>query len=174
MALVCISSQSIGYISDLHDDPLSWVMPLLWFFQKNALSTVALCVCPVQSCCQVFFSCHLMFKGDLKNFHLYNLHSLSVSIFESVLWLVHSHHSRTMFRVSCHRCGTHHGPPSMILFPSILSHHPGNSFRNKNLIPWDLYSLMTDSLALNIGSHHWPLIDRIDWVFKIRRSIHTQ
>ena len=40
-------------------------------------------------------------------------------------------------------------------------------------VPSDLYDLMTDSLALDIGSHHWPLIDRIDWVFDIRTSIHT-
>ena len=30
------------------------------------------------------------------------------------------------------------------------------------------------SISLEIGSHHWPLIDRIDWVFDIRTSIHTQ
>ena len=71
-----------------------------------------------------------MFKGDLKNFYLYSLHSLCVSIFESVLWLLHSHHSRTMFWVSCCRCGTHHGPPSMILPPSTSTHHLGNTLRN--------------------------------------------
>ena len=32
MALICISFQSIGYSSDLHDDPFSWVTPLLWVF----------------------------------------------------------------------------------------------------------------------------------------------
>ena len=30
------------------------------------------------------------------------------------------------------------------------------------LVPWDLYASMTDSLTLNIGSHHWTLIDRLD------------
>ena len=68
MALVYTSCQSIGYLADLRDNPLSWVMSLLWVFQKNALSTVALCVCLVQSCCQVFLSCRPMFKGDLKKF----------------------------------------------------------------------------------------------------------
>ena len=131
MALVYTSCQPIGYSSDLHDDPLSWAMSILWVFQKNSLSTVALCVCPVQSCCQVFLSCRPMFKGDLKKFYLCSLHSLCVSIFESVIWLLHSHHSRTMFRVSCHRCGTHHGPPSMRLFPSTSAHHPRNSLRNE-------------------------------------------
>ena len=119
-------------------------------------------------------SCRLMFKGDLKKFYLCSLHSLCVSIFESVIWLLHTYNSRTIFRVSCHRCGTHHGPPSMRPFLSTLAHHLGNSLRNKNLVPWDLYALMTDSLALDIDSHHWPLIDRIDWVFDIRTSIHTQ
>ena len=47
MALVCISFQSIGYSADLCDDPLSFVMPLLWVFQKNAFSVVTLCVCLV-------------------------------------------------------------------------------------------------------------------------------
>ena len=120
------------------------------------------------------FSCCLMFKGKLKKFFLYSQNSPCVSTFESVLWLLHSHHSRTMFRVLCHRCGTHHGPPSMRLFPSALAHHPGTSLRNKNLVPWDLYALMKYALALDIGSHHRPLIDRVDWVFDIRTSIHTQ
>ena len=130
MALVYTSCQSIGYLDDLHDNPLSWIMSLLWVFQKNALSTVALCVCPIYSCCQVFLSCFPMFKGDLKKFYLCSLHSLCVSIFESFLWLLHSHNSRTMFRVSCRRCGTHHGPPSTRLFSLTSTHHTGNSLRN--------------------------------------------
>ena len=173
MALVCISFQSIGYSADLHDDPLSWVMPLLWVFQKNALSTVILFVCLLVMLPSLLSS-RLMFKGKLKKFYLCSQNSLSVSTFESILWLLHSHHSRTMFRVLCHRCGTHHGPPSTRLFPSTSAHHLGNSLRNKNLVPWDLYALMTDSLALDIGSNHRPLIDRIDWVFDARTSIHTQ
>ena len=42
------------------------------------------------------------------------------------------------------------------------------------LVPWDLYASMTDSLTLDIGSHHWHLIDRFDWVFDIKSSLHTQ
>ena len=113
-------------------------------------------------------------QREIEEVYLCNQNSLYVSTFESVLWLLHSHHSRTMFQVSFRRCGTHHGPPSTRLFPSTSAHHPGNSLRNKKLVLWDLYALMIDFLALDIGSHHWPLIDRIDWVFKIRTSIHTQ
>ena len=119
-------------------------------------------------------SCRPMFKRKLKKFYLYSWNSLYVSTFESGLWFLHSHNSRTMFWVSCHRFGTHHGPPSTILFPSTSTHHPRNSLRNKNLVPWDLYALMTNSLALDIGSHHWPLIHRIEWVFDIKTSIRTQ
>ena len=103
-------------------------------------------------------SCHPMFKGDPKKFYLCNPHSPCVSIFESSIWLLHSHHSRTMFWVSCRRCGTHHGPPSTRLFLLTLAHHPGNSLRNKNLVPWYLYASIKDSLSLDIGSHHRPLI----------------
>ena len=112
-------------------------------------------------------------KGNLKNFYLCSLHSLCVSIFELVIWLLHSYHSRTMFRVLCHWCGTHHGPPSMRLFSSTLAHHLGTSLRNKKLVPWDLYALMTDPHAFNKGSHHWYLIERLNWVFNIKSSIHT-
>ena len=152
---------------------LSWVMPLLWVFQKNALSTVALCVCPIQSCCQVFLSCRSMFKGDLKKYYLYSLHSLCVSIFELVIWLLHSHHSRTMFWVSCRWCGTHHVPPSTRLLPSTSTHHLGNSLRNK-------FSTLR-SICLNdifYRSRHrltsFPLIDRINRLFNIKAYIHTQ
>ena len=101
-------------------------------------------------------------QREVEEVYLYSQNSLRVSNFESFLWLLHSHHSRTMFRVSCRRCGTHYGPPSTRLSPVTSAHHPGNSLRNKKLVPWDLYALMIDSLALDIGSHHWPLIDRID------------
>ena len=43
-----------------------------------------------------------------------------------------------------------------------------------NLVPWDLYASMTDSLALNIGSHNWPLIKIFHWVFNVKTSIHNQ
>ena len=112
-------------------------------------------------------------QREIEEVYLCSQNNIYVSTFESILWLLHSHHSRTLFQISCHRCGTHHGPPSMRLFPSTSVHHPGTSLRNKNLVPWDLYALMTDSLVLDIGSHHWPFIDRIKWVFDIRTYIHN-
>ena len=95
-----------------------------------------------------------MFKGKLEKFYLCSQNSLCVSTFESVLWLLCSEFRvKTMFQVSCRRCGTHHGPPSTRVFPSTSAHRLGTSLRNKNLVPWDLYALMEDSLALDIGSH---------------------
>ena len=73
--------------------------------------------------------------------------------FELVLWLHHTENSITLFRIMCFQCGIHHVPPSTRLFMSTLDHHPGISFRNK-LVPLDMYALMIDSLALDIGSHH--------------------
>ena len=70
-------------------------------------------------------------QRKVEEVYLCSQNSLYVSTFESVLWLLHSHHSRTMFQVSCHRCGTHHGPPSTRLFLSTSAHHLGNSLRNK-------------------------------------------
>ena len=118
-------------------------------------------------------SCRPMFKGKLKKFYFCSQNSLCFNTFGSVLWLPYSHHSRTVFWVSCHECGTHHGPPSTRLFPSTSTHLPRNSLRKKKLVPWDLYALMIDSLALDIGSYHWPLIEIIDWVFDIRKPIRT-
>ena len=43
-----------------------------------------------------------------------------------------------------------------------------------SLVPWGMYALMIDFLALNKGSHHWPLIEILCWVFDIKTSIHTQ
>ena len=112
-------------------------------------------------------------QREVEEVYLCSQNSLCVSTFESVLWLPHSHHSRTMFWVLFHRCGTHHSPPSTRLFPLTSAHHQRSSLRNQKLVPCDLYAFMTDSLMLDIGSHHWPLIDRINWVFNIRTSIHT-
>ena len=174
MVLVCISFQSIGYSTDLCDDPLSWVMELLLSLSKECIVHCRIVYLSCLVMLPSLLSCRLTFKGKLKNFYLCSQNGLCVSTFESVLWLPHSHHSKTLFWVSCRRCGTHHGPPSTRLFSSTSTHHPGNSLRNKYLVPWDLYALMTYSLALDICSHHWPLIDRIDWVFDIKTSIHTQ
>ena len=78
-----------------------------------------------------FFVVSLDVQREVEKVYLCSQNSLCVSTFESVLWLPHPHHSRTLFRVSCRRCGIHHGPPSMRLFMSTSAHHPGNSLRNK-------------------------------------------
>ena len=44
-----LQHHSIGYSANLCDDPLSWVMSILWVFQKNALS-----------CRIVYLSCLVM------------------------------------------------------------------------------------------------------------------
>ena len=77
-------------------------------------------------------SCRPMFKGDLKKCRLCSPHSLCISILESFIWLLHAHHSITMFWVLCRRCGTHHGLPSMRLFLSTSANHPRNSLRNND------------------------------------------
>ena len=93
--------------------------------------------CPLSHCVFVLFIHATKYfvvppnvQREVEEFYLYSQKNLCVSTFESVLWLLHSHHSRTMFWVLCHWCGTHHGPPSMRLFPSTSGHHPGNSLRN--------------------------------------------
>ena len=93
-------------------------------------------------------SCHPMFKGKLKKFYLCSQNSLCVSTLKSVLWLIHSHHSKTMFWVSFHQCGTHYGPPSMRLFPLTSAHHPGNSLRNQ-------FSTLRSVCLNDRFSHSW-------------------
>ena len=93
--------------------------------------------CPPSYCVFVWFS-HAAksfvvlpdVQREVEEVYLYSQNSLRVSTFESVLWLPYSYHSRTLFQVSCHRCGIHHGPPSTRLFLSNSTHHPGISLRN--------------------------------------------
>ena len=138
---------------------MSHVTPLS--LSKNTLSIVALWSTTSSQCCQVF--CHAAWcpNGSWKFTSIVKTTFVSVP-FESVLWLHHTQNSRTLFQVSCHRCAINHHHPSTRLFLSTSDHHPGISLRNKNIVPWDMYALMTDYLALDIGSHHWPLIDRFD------------
>ena len=79
-------------------------------------------------------SCYLMFKREnfLRVYTCSQNKFFESVTFELVLWLHHTQNSRTLFLVLCHQCGNHHGPPSMRLFPSTSSHHPGNSLRKKN------------------------------------------
>ena len=116
--------------------------------------------------------CRPMFKGDLKKFYLCNKHNLCVSTFESFLWLHHTQNSITLFRFSCHRCGI-----IMALLQRDCSYRIQLIIQElvleTMLVPWGLYALMTDSLTLDIGSHHQTLIERFNWVFEIKLYIHT-
>ena len=69
-------------------------------------------------------------QKEVEKVYLCSQNSLCVSTFELVLWLPHSHHSRTLFRVSCRQCGIHHGSPSTRLFLSTSTHYPVISLRN--------------------------------------------
>ena len=166
--------QSIGYSACFRVDPLSWVMPLLWV-SRRMHCPLSHCVPPRQFNASKSSVVSLNVQREfMLRFYTCSQNKFFVSVnFDSILWLHYTQNSRTLFRVSCHRCGIHHGPPLTRLFLSTSAHHPGISLRNK-LVPWDLYALMIDSLTLDIGSHHWPLIERFDWVFDIKSSIHTQ
>ena len=158
--------QSIGYSSCFQVDPLSWVMSLLWVFQRMhcMLLHYVLVSAWFSQCCQVF--CHVTWcsKGSWK--FTFAIKTTFVLVpFESVLWLWCSQHSRTLFWVSCRRCGIHHGLSSMRLFLSTSDHHLRISPRNKNIVHWDLYTLMKYSLTLGIGSHHRPWIKIFNWLF---------
>ena len=86
----------------------------------------------VNSILESIWSCRPMFKGKSCWYFTPAVKQHFVSVtFESVLWLHHTQNSITLFLVSCCRCGIHHGPPSTRLFLSTLSHHLGNSLRNK-------------------------------------------
>ena len=128
MALVCISFSQLDKSACLWADPFSWVMSLLWVFQKNALSIVTSCSTSSSQCCQVFCHATRCSKGSWKFTSVVKTTSVLVS-FESVLHLHYLQHSRTLFQVSCRWCGIHHGPPSMTLFLSTSACHPGISLR---------------------------------------------
>ena len=117
--------QWIGYSACLWVDPLSWVMSLSWVFQRMHC-LMPYCVPPCQVNAAKSFVVFLDVQRDFWKFTY-----ATKTTFESVLWLIYLQHSKNFFWVSCHRCGTHHGPPSMRLFLSTSAHHPGISLRNK-------------------------------------------
>ena len=107
---------------------MSHVTPLS--LSKNALSNVVLCSALSSQCYQVFFRATRCSKGSWKFTSTVKTTFVSVP-FESVLWLHHLQHSKSLFWVSFRRCWIHHGPPSTRLFLSNSTHHPGISLRNK-------------------------------------------
>ena len=132
MALVCISFSQLGIqlvSKSIH-------------FHESCHSFESLKDCIVR--CRIVFRlvksmllsirlCRLMFKREtvLRVYTCSQNKFFESVTFESVLWLHHTQHSRTLFQVSCHQCGIHHGPPSTRLFLSTSAHHPGNSLRKK-------------------------------------------
>ena len=117
-------------------------------------------------------SCRPMFKGKLKKFTS-TVRTISVSILlsQSCGYYIH------IIPELCSKFRAFNVGLIMALLRWDYSHWHHLiiqvSLRNKNLVPWDLYDLMIYSLTLDIGSNHWPLINRIDSVFDIRKSIHT-
>ena len=106
----------------------------------HSFESIKIMHCPLSHCVFVPFShadkSFVMppdVQREVEEVYLCSQKSLCVSTFESVLWLLPSHYSKSMFIFLCHRCGTHHGPPSTRLFPSTSAHHLGNSIRNKKL-----------------------------------------
>ena len=99
MALVFISFHSIRYSVDLHDDPLSWVISLLWVFQRMHCLLFH-CVFVWSSHAAKSFVVPPDVQREVEKVYLCSQNSLCVSTFESVLWLPHSqYHSRTLFWV---------------------------------------------------------------------------
>ena len=175
MALVCISFSQLGI--QLVSESIHFHESCHSFESfKDCIVCWRIVFRLVKSMLPSLWSCHLMFKREtvLKVYTCSQNNLFESVTFDSVLWLHYLQHSRTFFLVSCHRCGIHHGPPLTRLFLSTSAHHPGISLINKKIVPWGMYALMTYSLTLDIGSHHWPLIHRIDWVFNGKTSIYTQ
>ena len=119
------------------------------------------------------FSCHPMFKGKLKKFT-----STIKTVFMSVLfsqsygYLIH-----IILELCSEFCFVDVGLIMALLRRDYSYRHQiiiQEIVIETNIVPWDLYASMTDPLALDIGSHHWPLIERFNWVVDIRSSIHTQ
>ena len=161
MALVCISfsqlviqlaSKSIHFHESCHSFEC---------FKRRHCPMLDCVSSSLSRCCQVFCLATQCSKGSWKFTYAIEIAFVSVT-FELVLWLHYLQYSRTLFWVSCRRCGIHHGPPSTRLFLSTSYHHLGISLRNKKIVPWDLYASMTYPLTFDIGSHHWPLIERFN------------
>ena len=126
MAHVCISFSHLGIhlISEsvhFHESCHSFES------LKECIVHCCIVFCLVKSMLPSLLLCHPMFKGK----SCWDSTPAVKQFFESVLWLHHTQNSRTLFQVSCCRCGIHHGPPSTRLFLSTSAHHPRISLRNK-------------------------------------------
>ena len=130
MALVCTSCQSIGYSIDLYDDPLSWVMSLLWVFLKECIVHYRIMSLSCSIMLPSLFSCHPMFKGKLKKFtSAFKTVSVSVLLSQSYGYYIH-----IILELCSEFCVVNVGLIMALLrrdfFPSTSAHHLGNSLRN--------------------------------------------
>ena len=170
MELVCISFNQLGKSACLWVDPLSWVMSLLWFFQimhcplsyfvppRYVNAAKSFVVPPdVQREVEIFplQSKHPLCQYLLSQSHGYIIYNILEICFEFRVVDVGFIMALLRWDYSC----WHH----LIIQELVLE---------TSLVPWDLYALMTDFLALDIGSHHWPLIEISNWVFDIKSYIH--
>ena len=172
MTLVYISFSQLGKSVCLWVNPLSWVMSLLWFFQRIH--------CPMPYCVPPHWvnaaksfvvlpdvqrevrSLPLQLKHPLCQYLLsqsngYIIYNIPKLCFEFCVVDVGFIMALLPWDYSC----WHH----LIIHELVLE---------TSLVPWDLYALMTDSLAINKGSHHWPLIGRLCWMFDTKTSIRIQ
>ena len=132
MALICISFSQVGIqliSKSIHFHESCHSFESLKYFIVRFRIVFRL----VRSKLPSLRSCCLMFKREtiLRVYSCSQNNSFESVTFESVLWLHHTQHSRTLFQVSFRQCGIHHGPPSTRLFLSTSAHYPGISLRNK-------------------------------------------
>ena len=137
------------------------------------MSIVVLCSASSSQCCQVFGRATRCLEGShVESLQLQSKQFFVSVTFESVLWLHHTQNSRTLFQVSCRRCGIHHGPPSTRLFLSTSAHHPGISFRKKI----STLRLVCLNERFSHSQHRFTsltFVREIPLVFDIKTSIHT-
>lgn len=116
----------------------------------------------LSQCFQVFWSCHLVFKG------ICNLIQPSYSITKIVILMsVHTlliyHTTSYSCVISCQWWGKPHGPPSTSLFSSISTHHPRIRLRNY-LVPWNLHAPMEGLLVFYNWSTSLNPDQKIPWM----------
>ena len=170
------------HLSTFHSVNWVFILSLSWStfmshvtllsLSNNALSIIVLFSTSLSQCCQVYCHATRCSKGSLKFTSAVKTTFVSVLLSQSDGYIIYNIPELcSKFRV------VDVGFIMALLWLDYSCRHQlkiQELFLETSLVPWDLYASMTDSLALDIGSHHWPLIKRFDWVFDIKKSIHTQ